>query len=116
MVTGDKAGFALPDPPTYCGKSVTEPAEVLAGLLAGAEAAGAEEAAAAGAELAAAAEVEVELELEPELQAAAPATRQPATAIARHREPAVIECRIPVKRTIAPFRLSADDSPARLAN
>jgi hypothetical protein len=46
-------------------------------------------------------------ELELELHAAAPATRQPATAIARHLEPTLIGSLIPVKRTIAPFRLSA---------
>jgi hypothetical protein len=46
-------------------------------------------------------------ELELELQAATPATRQAPTAIARHLEPAGIGIRIPVKRAIAPFRLSA---------
>ncbi len=49
----------------------------------------------------------VVLELEPELQAATPATRQAATAIARHLEPVLIGSRIPVKRAMAPFRLSA---------
>jgi hypothetical protein len=48
-----------------------------------------------------------ELELEPELQAATPATRLPATAIVRHLERVLIGRRIPVKRAIAPFRLSA---------
>jgi hypothetical protein len=66
---------------------------------AGLDAAGAE---LAGAELAGGLLVELELE-----QAATPATRQPATAIARYREPVPVHCRISVKRTIAPFRLSA---------
>jgi len=44
--------------------------------------------------------VELELELELELHAAIPATMQAANAIALHR-------RVLVKRTIAPFRLSA---------
>jgi hypothetical protein len=69
--------------------------------LAGAEVAGG--ALVAGAEVAGGAELEFELEL----QAATPATRQAATAIARHLEPVLIGSRIPVKRAIAPFRLSA---------
>jgi hypothetical protein len=114
IVTGDRLGLALPEPPAYCAKFVTEPAAATAGAelaVAGAELAGAELAAEdAGVEL------ELECELEPELQAATPATRQAATAIARHPEPALIGRRIPVKRTIAPFRLSADYSPARSPN
>jgi hypothetical protein len=42
------------------------------------------------------------LELELELQAAIPVTRQAANTIARHREPVLVHCRVPVKRTIAP--------------
>jgi hypothetical protein len=72
------------------------------GLAAAAGLDAAELEAAGGAELEAAG-----AELELELHAAAPATRQPATAIARHLEPAGIGSRIPVKRAIAPFRLSA---------
>jgi hypothetical protein len=68
-----------------------------AGELAGAELAGAE---LAGAELAGA-------ELELELQAAAPTSRQAPTAAMRHLEPALIRRDIPVKRIIAPCRLSA---------
>jgi hypothetical protein len=52
-----------------------------------------------------------ELELELELQAAAPATRQAPTAAIRHLEPALIRRDIPVKRIIAPCRLSAVNSP-----
>jgi hypothetical protein len=62
-----------------------------AGLLAGAELAG----------------EELELELELELQAAAPTTRQAPTAAMRHLEPTLIRRDIPVKRIIAPCRLSA---------
>jgi hypothetical protein len=51
------------------------------------------------------------LELELELQAAAPATRQAPTAAARHLEPVLIRRDIPVKRSIAPCRLSAVNSP-----
>jgi hypothetical protein len=65
---------------------------VAAGLLAAAELAGAE------------------LELELELQAAAPTTRQAPTAAIRHLEPALIRRDIPVKRVIAPCRLSAVNS------
>jgi len=56
--------------------------------------------------------VELELEeLELELQAAAPPTTRTAPmATSRHPEPALIPCRIPVKRVIAQFRLSAVDS------
>jgi hypothetical protein len=50
-------------------------------------------------------------ELELELQAAAPATRQAPTAAIRHLEPALIRRDIPVKRSIAPCRLSAVNSP-----
>jgi len=50
-------------------------------------------------------------ELEFELQAAAPATRQAPTAAIRHLEPALIRRDIPVKRIIAPCRLSAVNSP-----
>jgi hypothetical protein len=52
-------------------------------------------------------------ELEPplELQAAAPASRQAPTAATRHLEPVLIRRDIPVKRTIAPCRLSAVNSP-----
>jgi hypothetical protein len=50
-------------------------------------------------------------ELALELQAAAPATRQAPTAAIRHLEPALIRRDIPVKRTIAPCRLSAVNSP-----
>ena len=53
----------------------------------------------------------VAVELDPELQAAAPASRQAPTAMARHLDPALIRVRIPVERTIAPSRLSAVDSP-----
>jgi hypothetical protein len=66
---------------------------VAAGLLAAAELAGAE------------------LELELELQAAAPTTRQAPTAAIRHLEPTLIRRDIPVKRVIAPCRLSAVNSP-----
>jgi hypothetical protein len=52
-----------------------------------------------------------ELELALELQAAAPATRQAPTAAIRHLEPALIRRDIPVKRIIAPCRLSAVNSP-----
>jgi hypothetical protein len=52
-----------------------------------------------------------ELELPLELQAAAPASRQAPTAATRHLEPVVIRRDIPVKRTIAPCRLSAVNSP-----
>jgi hypothetical protein len=62
---------------------------------------------AAGAELAAGALLAGGLELLLELQAATPATRKAATAIAHHRGPVPVRCRISVKRTIAPFRLSA---------
>ena len=68
---------------------------VAAGLLAAAELAGAE----------------LELELELELQAAAPTTRQAPTAAIRHLEPTLIRRDIPVKRVIAPCRLSAVNSP-----
>jgi hypothetical protein len=54
---------------------------------------------------------EVELELELELHAAAPASKQAPTAATRHLEPALIRRDIPVKRTIAPCRLSAVNSP-----
>ena len=53
----------------------------------------------------------VELEFEAELQAAAPARRQAPTATARHLEPPGIRRDIPVKRTMAPCRLSAVNSP-----
>jgi hypothetical protein len=53
----------------------------------------------------------LEVELDPELQAAAPASRQAPTAMARHLDPALIRGRIPVERTIAPSRLSAVNSP-----
>jgi hypothetical protein len=56
-------------------------------------------------ELAAVLAGEVELPLE--LHAAAPATRQAPTAATRHLEPALIRRDFPVKRTIAPCRLSA---------
>jgi hypothetical protein len=52
-----------------------------------------------------------ELELALELQAAAPASRQAPTAATRHLEPVLIRRDIPVKRTIAPCRLSAVNSP-----
>jgi hypothetical protein len=52
--------------------------------------------------------VALELELEPELHAAIPVTTQAANAIAPHR-------RVPVKRTIAPFRLSAVNDFSGLA-
>jgi hypothetical protein len=45
--------------------------------------------------------------LELELQAVAPAARQAAMTITRHREPVPIRIRILVERIIAPFRLSA---------
>ena len=48
-----------------------------------------------------------ELELAPELQAAAPASRQAPTTAIRHLEPPGIRRDIPVKRAIAPSRLSA---------
>ena len=50
-------------------------------------------------------------ELALELQAAAPATRQAPTAAIRHLEPVLIRRDIPVKRSIAPSRLSAVNSP-----
>ena len=54
---------------------------------------------------------ELELELAPELQAAAPATRQAPTTAIRQLKPPGIRRDIPVKRTIAPCRLSAVNSP-----
>jgi hypothetical protein len=108
IVTGDP--LAVPaEPPTYCWKSVTPPVAPLP------VDAGAEEAAAADAELAGAlagAELAgLELELPLELQAAAPAIRQAPTAATRHLERTLIRRDIPVKRTIAPCRLSAVNSP-----
>jgi hypothetical protein len=54
---------------------------------------------------------DVELELPLELQAAAPITRQAPIAAMRHLESTLIRRDIPVKRTIAPCRLSAVNSP-----
>jgi hypothetical protein len=97
-VTGARLELAAPEPPTYDWKFVTSPA--VAALDAGLDAAGALLAGAevAGAEL---------LLLELEQPAASPVARQAATAIARHLKPAGVHRRVPVKRTIAPFRLSA---------
>jgi hypothetical protein len=89
---------------------VTEPANAVVGfdpneeddVVALADAAGVE---AAGLEAAGG----VELALE--LQAAAPASRQAPTAAMRHLEPALIRRDIPVKRSIAPCRLSAVNGP-----
>jgi hypothetical protein len=108
IVTGDP--LAVPAvPPTYCWKSVTPPVAPLPADAGAEEAADAELAGAlAGAEVPAA---ELELELELELQAAAPITRQAPTAAIRHLEPALTRRDIPVKRTIAPCRLSAVNSP-----
>jgi len=58
-----------------------------------------------------AAGADVELELDPELQAAAPARRQAPAATTRHLEPPGIRRDIPVKRAMAPCRLSAVNSP-----
>jgi hypothetical protein len=71
------------------------------------------EAALEAAELAAvlAAELELELELVPELHAAAPTTRQAPTATTCHLEPTLIRRDISAKRTMAPCRLSAVNSP-----
>ena len=77
-------------------------------------AAGDEEAAAAGVLAAAVAGVVfagVELVLVLELQAAAPTTRTAPKAAKRHLEPTLIRRDIPDKRTIAPSRLSAVNSP-----
>jgi hypothetical protein len=106
IVTGDP--LAVPaEPPTYCWKSVTPPVAPLPVDAGAEEAADAELAGAlAGAELAG-----LELELPLELQAAAPATRQAPAAAMRHLEPTLIRRDIPVKRTIAPCRLSAVNSP-----
>ena len=98
-------------PPTYCWKSVTPPVAPLP-VDAGAEEAAADAelaGALAGAEVAAPvlADTGLELELELELQAAAPITRQAPTAATCHLEPTLIRRDIPVKRTIAPCRLSA---------
>jgi len=107
IVTGDP--LAVPaEPPTYCWKSVTPPVAPLP-VDAGADAALA--GALAGAELAGPVLAALELELPLELQAAAPATRQAPTAAMRHLEPTLIRRDIPVKRTIAPCRLSAVNSP-----
>jgi hypothetical protein len=66
----------------------------------------------AGADVADVAGVVVLEVLELELQAAAPpAMRTAAMASTRHPAPALIRCRIPVERFIAPSRLSAVDSP-----
>jgi hypothetical protein len=83
--------------------AVLDPAEV--GVAAAADAAAGLEAAELEAALEAAGGAELELELE--LQAAAPASRQAPTAAIRHLEPALPRRDIPVKRTIAPCRLSA---------
>jgi hypothetical protein len=105
IVTGDP--LVPPEPPTYCWKLVTLPVAPVA-VVGAEDAAGAELAGAlAGAEVAAAG---VELELDPELQAAAPATRHAPTAATRHLKPALPRRDIPVKRTIAPCRLSAVNS------
>jgi hypothetical protein len=64
---------------------------------------------AAGLEAAALEVLAAELELELELQAAAPTTTTAPMAAIRHLEP-LIRRDIPVKRTIAPCRLSAVNS------
>jgi hypothetical protein len=104
IVTGEP--LVPPEPPTYDEKSVTPPVAPLPVLAAAAGDAAAElaDVLAAGD---AAAGVELELELALELQAAAPITRQAPTAAMRHLEPTPIRRDIPVKRTIAPCRLSA---------
>jgi hypothetical protein len=89
---------------------VTEPAKADA-VLVPAEEGDAVPLAAVAAELGAAGADELELELAPELQAAAPATRQAPTTAIRHLEPPGIRRDIPVKRAIAPSRLSAVNSP-----
>jgi hypothetical protein len=102
IVTGDRLVLAWPDPPTYCGKLVTSPDEVVvAGDVLVAGVAGA--AVVAGAEVAG--WLVLEFELAAELHAAIPATRQVARATARHREPDSVNDRISVKRLIAPSAL-----------
>jgi hypothetical protein len=93
--------------------AVLTPAEEgdVVGLAAVAGLEAAELEAAAGAELEVTGGAELELELEPELQAAAPITTQAPTAAMRHLEPPGIRRDIPVERIIAPFRLSAVNSP-----
>jgi hypothetical protein len=58
-----------------------------------------------------AAELELELELALELQADAPTTTTAPMAAIRHLEPPLIRRDFPVKRPIAPCRLSAVNSP-----
>jgi hypothetical protein len=93
---------------------VTEPANAAAVLVpaeVGDAELAAEEAALDAAELEVAPGADVELELVPELQAAAPTTTQAPRAIARHLEPPGFRRDIPVKRVMAPCRLSAVNSP-----
>jgi hypothetical protein len=89
---------------------VTEPANAAA-VLVPAELGDAELAAEEAALEAAVLAAEVELELVPELHAAAPATRQAPTAATCHLEPTLFRRDIPVKRAMAPCRLSAVNSP-----
>jgi hypothetical protein len=106
IVTGEP--LVLPEPPAYCLKSVTPP---VAPLPVVAAAAGDEAAGLAGVLAAGDVAACVELELELELQAAAPTTRTAPAAAIRHLEPTLTRRDIPVKRTIAPCRLSAVNSP-----
>jgi len=108
MVTGDRLGLALPEPPTYCWKLVTSPPDVLvAGLDEEADGAGLDAGALVAGALVAGALLLLELELELELQAVIPASKQAANAIVRRREPITVHRRIAVTRIIAPLRLSA---------
>ena len=86
---------------------MTEPAKAEAVLVPAEEGDAVALAAAAEFEVEVDGGAELELELELELQAAAPITKQAPTAAMRHLEPTLIRRDIPVKRIIAPCRLSA---------
>jgi hypothetical protein len=90
---------------------VTAPANAVAVFVPAEEADAVGPAAAGEFEVEVEVEAGAELELELELQAAAPTTKQAPTAAMRHLEPTLIRRDIPVKRPIAPFRLSAVNSP-----
>jgi hypothetical protein len=92
---------------------VTEPANAVAVFVPAEEGDVVGPAAAAEFEVEVDGGAELELELELELQAAAPTTKQEQAPIAamRHLEPTLIRRDIPVKRPIAPCRLSAVNSP-----